>query len=111
MPSRYEPCGLNQMYSLRFGTIPIVRATGGLKDTITSIDGGKGNGFTFKDYTAKALTAAIRKAVKFYGNKAKVDRVRSRIMREDHSWRKSAAQYRKLYMRAKGRMGMRLTRR
>jgi starch synthase len=113
MPSRYEPCGLNQMYSLRFGTIPIVRATGGLKDTITNIEsrGSKGNGFNFKDYKAKALTAAIRKAVKFYADEAMVNGVRSRIMREDHSWRKSAAAYKKLYERAKGRLGMRLTRR
>jgi starch synthase len=111
MPSRYEPCGLNQMYSLRFGTIPIVRATGGLKDTIKNLDGAgkRGNGFTFKDYTAKALTGVIGKAAKFYRDRAVVDKVRSRIMREDHSWLRSAEEYKKLYKRAAGRMGMRLT--
>ncbi len=113
MPSRYEPCGLNQMYSLRYGTIPIVRATGGLKDTIENLDakGSRGNGFTFKDYTAKALTGAVKKAVKFFQNPKTVDRVRSRIMREDYSWKRSAEEYVKLYERARGRVGMRLTRR
>ena len=113
MPSRYEPCGLNQMYSLRYGTIPIVRATGGLKDTIKNLDakGSKGNGFTFKDYTAKALTVAIRKAVKFFQDPKALGRVRSRIMQEDYSWKRSAEEYVKLYERARGRVGMRLTRR
>jgi starch synthase len=113
MPSRYEPCGLNQMYSLRYGTMPIVRATGGLKDTITNLDakGSRGNGFTFKDYTSKALVGAVRKAVTFFGNPKVVERVRSRIMREDHSWKRSAEEYVKLYERARGRGGMRLTKR
>ncbi len=113
MPSRYEPCGLNQMYSLRYGTIPIVRATGGLKDTILNIDtkGSRGNGFTFKDYTAKALTGAIRKAVKFFQDPKVTASVRSRIMQEDYSWKRSAEEYVKLYKRAMGRVGMRLTKR
>jgi starch synthase len=113
MPSRYEPCGLNQMYSLRYGTIPIVRATGGLKDTIKNLDtkGSKGNGFTFKDYTAKALTGAVKKAAKFYKDMKTVDRVRSRIMKEDYSWKRSAKEYVKLYERARGRVGIRLTKR
>ncbi len=111
MPSRYEPCGLNQMYSLRYGTIPIVRATGGLKDTIKNLDasGSKGNGFTFSDYSAAALTKAISKAAKFFADPKRIKRVRERIMREDHSWQRSAEEYRKLYARAAGRIGMRLT--
>ena len=111
MPSRYEPCGLNQMYSLRYGTIPIVRATGGLKDTIKNLDkaGGKGNGFTFKEYSAKGLTRAVTKAVEYFGDSKRLRRVRERIMQEDHSWKRSAEEYRKLYKRAKGRVGMRLT--
>ena len=111
MPSRYEPCGLNQMYSLRYGTIPIVRATGGLKDTIKNLDasGSKGNGFTFKEYSAGALTKAISKAAKFFGDAKRIKLVRERVMREDHSWKRSAEEYLKLYQRARGRIGMRLT--
>lgn len=112
MPSRYEPCGLNQMYSLRYGTVPIVRATGGLKDTITDLNrtGSKGNGFTFKAYNSRSLIAVVKKAVTFYGNKAVMDDVRGRIMREDHSWLKSAKEYRALYERAMRRIGLELTR-
>jgi len=111
MPSRYEPCGLNQMYSLRYGTIPIVRATGGLKDTIKNLDssGSRGNGFTFSEYSPAALSKAISKAVKFFGDPKRIDRVRGRIMKEDHSWKRSAQEYLKLYERASGRIGMRLT--
>ena len=70
MPSRYEPCGLNQMYSLRYGTVPIVRATGGLDDTIEPFDAasGRGTGFKFEKYDAKALLACIRQALKTYAN-------------------------------------------
>ena len=65
MPSRFEPCGLNQMYSLRYGTVPVVRATGGLNDTVLDVDPGtwRGTGFTFDDYTPEALLGAIRRAL------------------------------------------------
>jgi starch synthase len=111
MPSRYEPCGLNQMYSLRYGTIPIVRATGGLKDTIKNLDasGSKGNGFTFTEYSSSALSKTISKAAKFFADPKRIRRVRERIMQEDHSWKRSAEEYMKLYERAAGRIGMRLT--
>lgn len=111
MPSRYEPCGLNQMYSLRYGTIPIVRSTGGLKDTIKNLDssGSKGNGFTFTEYSPAALTKVISKAFKYFEDSRRLGRVRERIMREDHSWKRSAGEYLKLYGRASGRIGMRLT--
>ena len=111
MPSRYEPCGLNQMYSLRYGTIPIVRSTGGLKDTIKNLDstGNKGNGFTFTEYSPTALTKTISKACKYFVDSRRLGRVRERIMREDHSWKRSAGEYLKLYGRARGRIGMRLT--
>ena len=68
MPSRYEPCGLNQIYSLRYGTVPIVRATGGLDDTIEPWDArtGKGTGFKFSDYTGEALLATIKQALLSY---------------------------------------------
>jgi starch synthase len=106
MPSRYEPCGLNQMYSLRYGTIPVVRATGGLKDTITDLTpkGGRGNGFTFEKYDPDELASAVERAVSFYKNGDAIDKVRKRIMREDHSWLKSAKEYVKLYRRASGRV-------
>ncbi|HUV36317.1 MAG TPA: glycogen synthase [Patescibacteria group bacterium] len=108
MPSRYEPCGLNQMYSLRYGTIPIVRATGGLKDTITDLTpkGGRGNGFTFDEYEPEALASTVERAVSFYRSNGVVDKVRKRIMREDHSWMRSAKDYMKLYRRAHGTVGV-----
>jgi starch synthase len=111
MPSRYEPCGLNQMYSLRYGTIPIVRATGGLLDTIEDLGGadGLGNGFIFRDYAAAALVDAVRRAAEFYTDKNALRKVRKRIMKEDHSWRRSALEYRALYERARSSVGMGLT--
>jgi len=111
MPSRYEPCGLNQMYSLRYGTLPIVRATGGLVDTVRDLDTNPadGNGFTFKDYTPQALIEAIRRAAQFYGDKPALRKVRKRIMQEDHSWRRSAEEYVAMYERARRLVGMGLT--
>jgi len=111
MPSRYEPSGLNQMYSLRYGTIPIVRATGGLYDTIAELDriGANGNGFTFKEYTAAALTEAVKRAVVFYADKTALRNARKRIMAADHSWRRSAKEYLAMYERARSLMGMELT--
>ena len=66
MPSRFEPCGLNQLNSLRYGTLPIVRATGGLSDTVTDASARAGNGFTFTDYSPEALVAAVRRALEAY---------------------------------------------
>jgi starch synthase len=111
MPSRYEPCGLNQMYSLRYGTMPVVRATGGLKDTISEVDakGSRGNGFVFEPYTPTALIKALKKALVFFADSKAVEKTRKRIMAEDHSWRGSAKEYLEMYGRAKGRTGMRLT--
>jgi starch synthase len=111
MPSKYEPCGLNQMYSFRYGTMPVVRATGGLKDTVKDLDtrGSRGNGFTFEPYTAKALIEALKKAIEFFADGKAVEKTRKRIMAEDHSWKASANEYLEMYGRAKGRIGMRLT--
>jgi len=113
MPSRYEPCGLNQMYSLRYGTLPVVRETGGLRDTISNVTktGSRGNGFTFKKYSAAELAKAIKKAASFYADSGALTSVRERIMREDHSWLKSAKEYLKLYRQARKHAGLRLTRR
>lgn len=111
MPSRYEPCGLNQMYSLRYGTIPIVRATGGLRDTVRQLTrtGSRGNGFTFDAYDPVELADAVDRAARFYADNAAVERARKRIMKEDHSWRRSAGEYMKVYDRARGRARIGLT--
>jgi len=110
MPSRYEPCGLNQMYSLRYGTMPIVRATGGLRDTVEelTLDGKRGNGFVFEEYTPTALMKAVERALKFFEDGKAVTRARRRIMKEDHSWKASAVEYMALYARARGKVGMRI---
>ncbi len=111
MPSRYEPCGLNQMYSLRYGTIPIVRWTGGLKDTIRELTskGGRGNGFGFSEYDSEALAETVGKAVDFYSRKEALKKVRTRIMKEDHSWRRSADKYVQMYKKAMSVKALRLT--
>jgi starch synthase len=102
MPSRYEPCGLNQMYSLKYGTIPIVRATGGLDDTVREFDPDteKGNGFKFKEYSSKALIEAARKALAIYQNTESWLRLMKNAMKEDFSWKKSALKYEEIYNRA-----------
>ncbi len=97
MPSRYEPCGLNQMYSLRYGTVPVVRATGGLDDTVADIASPNGTGIKFGPYTASALAAAIYRALDLYADPASLDEVRRRGMKADHSWTVSAQRYEELY--------------
>ncbi|HEX4802181.1 MAG TPA: glycogen/starch synthase, partial [Myxococcaceae bacterium] len=97
MPSRYEPCGLNQMYSLRYGTVPVVRATGGLDDTVADIAFPNGTGVKFGPYTASALAAAIHRALDLYADPARLDEVRRRGMKADHSWAVSAQRYEQLY--------------
>jgi starch synthase len=97
MPSRFEPCGLNQLYSLRYGTVPVVRATGGLADTVIPFDGGKGTGFAFKSYNSREMMAAIAEALAVYSD---TDRWRALIVRgmsQDWSWDRSARQYMQIY--------------
>ena len=94
MPSRYEPCGLNQIYSLKYGTVPVVRATGGLDDTIED-----GTGFKFRDYSGDALLETVRVALKAYQDLDQwVQRMR-RGMEKDFSWSASAGEYADLYRR------------
>jgi starch synthase len=95
MPSLYEPCGLNQMYSLKYGTIPIVRAVGGLKDTVEDYDGdkGTGTGFVFQPYERNALLETIDRALRVYENKRAWTALRRRAMSKDFSWDRSAAAY------------------
>jgi starch synthase len=97
MPSRYEPCGLNQIYSLRYGTVPIVRATGGLDDTID-----RGTGFKFRSYSGSALLEAIRTALAAYADKARWLKMMKAGMAKDFSWRASAQEYKGLYRRLIG---------
>ncbi len=99
MPSRYEPCGLNQLYSMKYGTVPIVRAVGGLHDSVKEFDPvkGTGNGFRFESYEPKALIEAVRKALKIYKDKEKWTKLMKNCMKEDFSWEKSAKKYIKLY--------------
>jgi starch synthase len=99
IPSRYEPCGLTQMYALKYGTIPIVRNTGGLKDAITAFNPstGKGNGFKFTDYKPKKFLASIRDAISQYHKTDNWKKLRTSAMKEDFSWDRSAKSYLKLY--------------
>ncbi len=94
MPSQYEPCGLNQTYSLRYGTVPVVRATGGLDDTID-----EDTGFKFHDYTGAALLEAIRAALAAYQDREQWMRMMLAGMRKDFSWEASAVEYSALYRR------------
>ena len=101
MPSRYEPCGLNQIYSLRYGTIPIVHATGGLEDSIAHFDArrGTGTGFKFTEYTPAALLACIEEALRTYRRPAPWATLVGNAMRADFSWDHSATAYVALYER------------
>jgi starch synthase len=100
MPSQYEPSGLNQLYSLKYGTIPIVRATGGLKDSVQDFDyqGARdGNGFVFEPYDAGALLATIDRALAVFRKKPHWSRLMKNAMACDYSWDRSAAAYIGLY--------------
>ena len=99
MPSRYEPGGLNQIYSLKYGTIPIVRATGGLDDTIDEQPNGGGNGFKFWGYDSGALLDAIHRALGVFRNKTEWTEMMKRGMAQDFSWEKPAQEYVRVYER------------
>ena len=99
MPSRYEPCGLNQIYSLKYGTVPIVRATGGLDDTIEPWDArtGKGTGFKFTEYSGEALLQTIKSALEAYRDQTSWQVLMRNGMSKDFSWSASAREYGKIY--------------
>jgi starch synthase len=99
MPSRYEPCGLNQIYSLKYGTVPVVRATGGLEDTIDEQPFGGGNGFKFWGYDPGALMDALERALGTFRNKDEWTRMMRRGMSADFSWEKPAHEYVRVYER------------
>ena len=99
MPSRFEPCGLNQMYSLKYGTVPLVREVGGLADTVVDFDPttGEGTGFVFKEYTADALVSTLERAVATYSRRRVWTKIMKSAMLQDFSWRRSAERYADLY--------------
>ena len=99
MPSLYEPCGLNQMFSLKYGTIPIVRAIGGLKDTVIDYDAepSKGTGFVFDRYEPDALWESIERALRVFTENRSWTALIHRAMRMDFSWDRSAQAYSNLY--------------
>ena len=103
MPSRYEPCGLNQIYSLKYGTVPIVRATGGLDDTIDPWDArtGKGTGFKFSEYSGESLLLTIKAALQAFRDEASWQVLMRNGMTRDFSWGASAKEYVKVYERAR----------
>lgn len=108
MPSRYEPCGLNQIYSLKYGTVPVVRATGGLDDTIENFDPQKstGNGFKFAEYSSKALLDKIKEALNIFENKELWNKLIQNGMKQDFSWQRSAQEYIELYNKILNRIGV-----
>jgi starch synthase len=103
MPSHYEPCGLNQIYSLKYGTVPIVRATGGLDDTIEPWDprSRKGTGFKFSEYSGEAMLNATRAAIGAFKDQEGWKTLMLNGMSRDFSWCYSAREYMKVYERAR----------
>jgi starch synthase len=105
MPSQFEPCGLNQMYSLAYGTVPIVHAVGGLADTVVGLSpktlaDGTANGFSFKSYDAEAFLTQWRRAIETYDDRATWNQLVHNGMQRDWSWESSAAEYVSVYERA-----------
>jgi len=107
MPSRYEPCGLNQIYSLKYGTVPIVRATGGLDDTIESWDAtsGKGTGFKFTEYNGESLLLTIKQSLQAFRDQTSWQVLMRNGMNKDFSWNASAREYGKVYERVRQARG------
>ncbi|MGV3705828.1 MAG: glycogen synthase [Arcticibacter sp.] len=97
MPSRVEPCGLNQLYALKYGTIPVVRSTGGLKDSVIDVTEPEGYGICFDELSAESIVEAIGRAVDLYANTSNLRLLRKRMMLLDFSWNRSANQYIDLY--------------
>jgi starch synthase len=103
MPSKYEPCGLNQIYSLKYGTVPVVRATGGLDDTIENYDpkSRRGTGFKFSEYSGEALLSTIRTALAAFRDQDAWQALMRNGMAKDYSWGASAKEYGRVYERAR----------
>ena len=101
MPSNYEPCGIGQLIALRYGTIPVVRQTGGLKDTVQQYNKytQEGNGFVFENYNAHEMMYALKRALSFYGNYEIWHKIQLNAVQADYSWKRSAKEYEALYER------------
>ena len=97
MPSRFEPCGLNQLYSMKYGTLPIVNETGGLKDTVTDMEKENGTGFVLSPLTPDNIVKAAERAVEFYKDKVELKKARIRAMEVDSTWKRSAEAYIEVY--------------
>ena len=97
MPSRIEPCGLNQMYAMRYGTIPIVRAVGGLKDTVWDHGDWEGRGFRFQQFSVEDALNAIDRAIRVFYDQKEFTRLQTHVMALDFSWSSSAYNYLNLY--------------
>lgn len=100
MPSHFEPCGLSQLIALKYGSLPLVRETGGLKDTVLSYneETGKGNGFSFTDFCAEGFWHTVCRALNFYYERRELwDSIRYSAMKCDYSWKRSCEEYAKLY--------------
>jgi starch synthase len=111
MPSQFEPCGLNQMYSLRYGTVPIVRAVGGLDDTVVNYNerSGRGTGFKFSEYTPQALVRTVKRALKLFRRRTEWRALQVAGLRQDFSWDASAREYVKVYRKLVQTAGRRVT--
>ncbi|WP_438945636.1 glycogen synthase [Sediminibacterium sp.] len=101
MPSRVEPCGLNQMYAMRYGTVPVVRSTGGLKDTVTDMGDPDGFGIRFNNATVEDLAYSIGRGVSVYQDQEQMAKMRKQMMQIDHSWESTVAEYRQVYQNLK----------
>lgn len=97
MPSRVEPCGLNQLYSMRYGTLPVVRKTGGLADTVQDIDDGDGYGIVFENFSLDESLSAINRGVELYNQKSRFGALRKKVMKLNFSWEQAAKNYQQLY--------------
>jgi starch synthase len=107
LPSRYEPCGLTQMIAMRYGTVPVARATGGLVDTVEDYNplGGKGTGFLFEEYSSSSLHECVRRAICSYIESEKWERIMIACMKKDFSWKESVRKYSMLYEKISKRVG------
>jgi starch synthase len=108
MPSKFEPCGLNQLVAMRYGTVPVVRATGGLADTVTDYNPktGEGTGFAFWEYSSMPFFNAIKRALETYSDKQAWRKIQLAGMAQDHSWTASARRYEEVYRRAMEKRGV-----
>lgn len=107
MPSEFEPCGLNQIYSLKYGTIPIVHRTGGLADTVENWNGNRGTGFLFEKYDSRNLLKTIKRAVRTYAQESDWSKLVNNAMGQDFSWSRPAQEYVRLYQQITSRKGLR----